>query len=228
MHSVTQQLKKMKDLSNYRKSYEKSELLETNIPDDPINLFNRWFHETEDFVSSDTSGDEVNAMTIATIGLDGFPKSRVVLLKKFNEEGFIFFTNYNSEKGKAIENNPNVCLSFFWTSLERQVIIKGIAEKTSEIISDNYFDSRPDGSKLGAIASNQSEIIASRAVLESKLIELEQQYKNQQIPRPSNWGGYLVKPIEIEFWQGRSNRLHDRIRYQLQDDFSWKIKRLSS
>lgn len=227
MHSVTQQLKKMKDLSNYRKSYEKSELLETNIPDDPINLFNRWFHETEDFVSSDTSGDEVNAMTIATIGLDGFPKSRVVLLKKFNEEGFIFFTNYNSEKGKAIENNPNVCLSFFWNSLERQVIIKGIAEKTSEIISDNYFDSRPEGSKLGAIASDQSRVIKSRTVLDKRLKELELFYQGKTILRPKNWGGFIVKPIEVEFWQGRSNRLHDRIRYKLNYDFSWKIERLN-
>ena len=218
----------MKDLSNYRKSYEKSELLETNIPEDPINLFNRWFHETEDFGGPDGSGEEVNAMTIATIGLDGFPKSRVVLLKKFSEEGFIFFTNYNSEKGKAIENNPNVCLSFFWISQERQVIIKGIAEKTSEIISDNYFDSRPDGSKLGAIVSDQSEVIASRKVLEDKLTEFEQFYEGKAIPRPQHWGGYLVKPLEVEFWQGRSNRLHDRIRYQLQDDFSWKIERMSS
>lgn len=141
----------MKDLSNYRKSYEKSELLESNIPEDPINLFNRWFHETEDLGGV----EEVNAMTVATIGLDGFPKSRVVLLKKFNEEGFIFFTNYESEKGIAIQNNPNVCLSFFWHSVERQVIIKGTAQKTSEIISDNYFNSRPDGSKLGAIASTK-------------------------------------------------------------------------
>jgi len=218
----------MKDLSNYRKSYEKSELLETNIPEDPINLFNRWFHETEDFGGPDTSGEEVNAMTISTIGLDGFPKSRVVLLKKFNEEGFIFFTNYNSEKGRAIQNNPNVCLSFFWNSLERQVIIKGVAEKTSEIISDNYFDSRPDGSKLGAIASDQSKVIDSRKVLEDKLTQLEQLYIGKKIPRPQHWGGYLVKPIEIEFWQGRSNRLHDRIRYQLQDDFNWKIERISS
>ena len=214
----------MKDLSNYRKSYEKSELLEANIPEDPINLFNKWFHETEDFGGV----EEVNAMTIATIGLDGFPKSRVVLLKKFNEEGFIFFTNYNSEKGKAIENHPNVCLSFFWTSLERQVIIKGIAEKTSDVVSDNYFASRPDGSKIGAIVSEQSSVIASRAVLENSLKQLEQLYEGKEIPRPSHWGGYLVKPLEVEFWQGRSNRLHDRIRYQLQDDFSWKIERLSS
>ncbi|WP_281322045.1 pyridoxamine 5'-phosphate oxidase [Flavobacterium aestivum] len=213
----------MNDLSNYRKSYEKSELLESSIPEDPINLFNRWFHEVEDF---DAAG-EVNAMTVSTIGLDGFPKSRVVLLKKFNEEGFIFFTNYNSEKGRAIAENPNVCLSFFWESMERQVIIKGIASKTSEDISDNYFASRPDGSKLGAIASNQSEVVASRSFLEENLKQLEKDFEGKEIPRPKHWGGFLVTPVEVEFWQGRPNRMHDRILYSAQEDFSWKIERLS-
>ena len=213
----------MEDLGNYRKSYEKSELLENTIPEDPMNLFQRWFFETKE----QGGVDEVNAMTVATIGLDGFPKSRVVLLKQYTEEGFIFYTNYNSEKGKAILNNPNICLSFFWPTVERQVIIKGIAERTQKNVSDNYFDSRPEGSKLGAIVSNQSEVIASRAILEDKLKQLESDFEGKEIPRPDYWGGFLVRPLSVEFWQGRANRLHDRIRYQLEEDFSWTIDRLA-
>ncbi|APY07014.1 pyridoxamine 5'-phosphate oxidase [Winogradskyella sp. J14-2] len=212
-----------KDLSNYRKSYEKGELLLNNIPENPIELFRDWFIE----VDTHFNIEETNAMTISTIGLDGFPKSRVVLLKKYTHEGFIFYTNYNSEKGKAIAANANVCLSFFWHSAERQVIIKGTAEKLSENLSDGYFESRPRGSQLGAIASNQSEIVESREVLEKKLKALEQEYDGKEIERPKHWGGYMVRPVEMEFWQGRPNRLHDRIRYQLQEDYNWKIERLS-
>lgn len=213
----------MEDLGNYRKSYEKSELLENTIPEDPMNLFQRWFFETKE----QGGVDEVNAMTVATTGLDGFPKSRVVLLKQFTEEGFVFYTNYTSEKGKAILENPKVCLSFFWHSMERQVIIKGIAERTQAVISDNYFDSRPEGSKLGAIVSHQSEIIASRSILEDKLKQLENDFEGKEIPRPDYWGGFLIRPVSVEFWQGRANRLHDRIRYQINADFSWTIDRLA-
>ena len=213
----------MEDLSGYRKSYEKSELLETAIPEDPITLFNRWFHEVEDFGGI----EEVNAMTVSTVGVDNFPRSRVVLLKQYNEEGFVFYTNYNSDKGKAIDLNPKVCLSFFWHTMERQVIIKGIATKVAAAVSDSYFNSRPDGSKLGAIVSNQSEIVPSRTFLEDNLKQIEVKYEGIVIPRPEHWGGYVVSPVEIEFWQGRPNRLHDRIRYSTQQDLGWKKERLS-
>lgn len=211
----------MNDLSNYRKNYQKSELFEINLPQSPFQLFEKWFHEAE---NSQTI-DEVNAMTISTIGLDGFPKARVVLLKQFNQNGFVFFTNYNSEKGISIENNPNVCLSFFWPSLERQIIIKGKAQKTSETVSNNYFYSRPKGSQIGAIISNQSQIIDSRELLESKLKQFETD-TNSALLRPKHWGGYVVEPIEFEFWQGRPNRLHDRILYKQINSNKWEKTRL--
>ena len=212
-----------KDLGDYRKSYEKSELTEAVISENPMELFQKWFYELE----TSESAEEPNAMTVSTHGLDGYPKSRVVLLKKYTNEGFIFYTNYESEKGRAIANDPRVCLSFYWPVMERQVIIKGMAERIAPNLSDGYFESRPEGSKLGAIVSDQSTVIPNREYLEAKLRDLEKAYTDKEIERPEHWGGFIVKPVSIEFWQGRPNRLHDRIRYSLRADGDWKMERLA-
>ena len=211
------------DISNYRKSYLKGFLSKNGIFDNPLKLFNKWFDEI-----SDTNLEiEINAMTLSTIDNDGFPRNRVVLLKYFSEEGFIFFTNYNSNKAKSILSNNKVSLSFFWEQMERQIIIKGSAFKTSDDVSENYFNSRPLGSKIGALVSaKQSSVIPSRSFLENKFEKIKKQFENSQISRPLNWGGFIVKPIEYEFWQGRENRLHDRIRY-INKDSKWIIERLS-
>lgn len=213
-----------KNLADYRRTYTRGKLLESEIPMDPIDLFKDWFEEMEKVKEL----IEVNAMTVSTIGIDGFPKSRVVLLKEFSAEGFIFYTNYTSDKGVALANNPNICLSFFWPELERQVIIRGKAEKSSEVKAVEYFNSRPRGSQLGAWASNQSSELASREVLEKHLNELELKFEGKVIPKPDFWGGYLVRPVNFEFWQGRPNRLHDRIFFTRRPNVNnWERTRLS-
>lgn len=211
-------------LHNYRKSYDKSELVLDNLSKDPIDQFKTWFAEAE----GAGGVEEANAMTVSTIGTDGFPKSRIVLLKSYDANGFVFYTNYESEKGKSLQNHPQTCISFFWPNTERQVIIKGIAERVSASTSDAYFASRPKGSQLGALVSNQSSIIKNRTVLEDELQTLEEEYADKNVPRPENWGGFLVRPESIEFWQGRPNRLHDRFLFSkaggTQD---WTIERLA-
>ena len=211
-----------KDLKNYRKSYEKGQLLESDIPRDPFELFEAWFQLAD---TSETI-EEANAMTISTVGLDLWPKSRVVLLKSYSKEGFVFFTNYESQKGKHLRENPKCCLSFFWPSLEKQVIIQGEATKLSERESEDYFHSRPRGSQLGANVSNQSSVIPSREYLEESLQKLENIYEAREIPKPEQWGGYLVKPLKFEFWQGRQSRLHDRILFTRLEK-AWNLERLA-
>tara|TARA_B100001142_G_scaffold189004_1_gene188151 strand:- start:265 stop:915 length:651 start_codon:yes stop_codon:yes gene_type:complete len=211
------------DLGQLRKSYDKSSLDLSDVGDDPIGFFKKWFDEA----SNHSEIEEANAMSLATLGIDDFPKSRVVLLKALTDRGFVFYTNYQSEKGLAIARHPKVGLSFFWPPLERQVIIKGLIQKTPSDLSDEYFNSRPKGSQLGAIVSDQSNVISDRTIIEAKLNALEIQYKNEEIPRPDNWGGYLVIPKSIEFWQGRPNRLHDRIRCHLRQTGLWDLERLA-
>lgn len=210
------------DLSDFRKQYTKGQLLESEAPSNPFELFGHWFDE----VQSCGKEQETNAMTLSTHLLSGGIASRVVLLKEVRDDGFVFYTNYNSTKGQSIAHDNRVCLSFFWQSMERQVIIQGIATKLSVKDSDQYFNSRPRGSQLGAHVSNQSTKIENRIVLESKLESLENQYKDDPIPRPKHWGGYVVTPSSIEFWQGRANRLHDRLLYR-QESSTWTITRLS-
>lgn len=210
------------DLSHKRRDYKISEIDFNSILPNPIELFKRWYEEAQ----NSNLIIEPNAMNVSAIGQDGFPRNRVVLLKEYNDQGFVFYTNYESQKGKAIESNPNVCLSFFWDRLERQVIIKGVAEKISQQQSAEYFGKRPFESQIGAMVSHQSSVIGADTDLMAEAHRLEKEFEGKQVPKPDYWGGFLVRPVEIEFWQGRPSRLHDRLRYRLKNN-SWITERLA-
>jgi pyridoxamine 5'-phosphate oxidase len=210
-----------KQIAALRKDYRLKTLNEEDVATTAIQQFSQWWEEA---VASQI--DEINAMTLATATANGTPSARIVLLKSFGEAGFTFFTNYNSAKGKMLEENAKAALVFFWKELERQVRIEGDTVKLNSQDSDAYFNSRPVGSRIGAWASPQSQVIPSRHVLEQNVEQYVAQFK-EGIPRPPHWGGYIVKPLKVEFWQGRSNRLHDRILYTLQPDNTWKIERLA-
>jgi pyridoxamine 5'-phosphate oxidase len=211
----------MQNIADIRKDYKLQTLLEADVAPDPFIQFGKWWDE-----AINSAIDEVNAMTLATVDKNNIPSARIVLLKGYDKNGFVFFTNYQSHKGEQLIQNPNACLVFFWKELERQIRITGKVEKISSEESDAYFTSRPVGSRIGAWASPQSSVIANRTVIEQKLKNFEQQFGDNAIPRPPHWGGYIVKPVQIEFWQGRASRLHDRMQYTLQEG-NWVIERLA-
>ena len=211
-----------KTIADLRQDYTLQGLRETDVNSNPFVQFKEWFDQA---LSADIL--EPNAMMVATTTTQGKPSARMVLLKDFDERGFVFYTNYNSQKAQELAENPQAALVFWWAELQRQVRICGWVEKISEEESDKYFYSRPFSSRLGAWASNQSEIIENREVLEQQLEELQKEYYNKDVPRPPHWGGIRVIPAEIEFWQGRSSRLHDRLVYIKVEDGNWKIERLS-
>lgn len=197
-------------------------LRRSDLDPDPIKQFANWFT-----TAIETGIRDVNAMSLATAGQDAKPSVRIVLLKSFDEDGFVFFTNYESEKGKQLEANPYAALGFYWIELDRQIRISGKVDKTSREESQTYFHSRPVGSQLSAWASRQSAVLDGRRVLDARMEEMNERFADKRVPLPPHWGGYRLKPDNMEFWQGRSNRLHDRFRYTRQSDGSWLIERLA-
>lgn len=212
----------MTNIADIRKEYKLKTLHEADVEYDPIQQFGKWWDEA---LKSDI--DEINAMTLATATPDGKPSARIVLLKGYDDRGFTFFTNYESSKGIELANNPHASIVFFWKELQRQVRIDGLTEKVSAAESDAYFNSRPEGSRIGAWASPQSKVLATRKEIEEFYSIAEEKFSGKKIVRPDFWGGYRIKPALIEFWQGRPNRLHDRIQYSLEKTGDWKIKRLA-
>ena len=213
---------KPEELSQLRKDYTLHSLNEDDVDNSPITQFEKWWKD-----ATESAILEMNAMTVASTGNDGMPDARIVLLKGVDEKGFVFFTNYNSAKSKQLEQNGNCCLLFFWKELERQVRIAGVAEKISATESIAYFNSRPEGSKLGAWASPQSMVVAGKAMLIETYQYYAERFKHGEIPKPPHWGGYRVRPVRIEFWQGRPSRMHDRILYTKAPEGNWKIERLA-
>ncbi len=210
------------EIAHLRQEYSSQFLLEAEVAAQPLDQFRLWWAQ-----AIESKIAEPNAMTLATASLDGMPSARIVLLKGFDDDGFVFFTNYNSYKAMQLAENPKACLVFFWKELERQVRITGLVTRISEDNSSAYFDTRPETSRIGAWASPQSQVISDRDWLDKQFQSLLNEMKGNKIERPPHWGGYIVQPVIIEFWQGRPNRLHDRIQYSLQQGGEWKIERLA-
>ena len=221
MFALISRILHKKMIADIRKEYKLQTLNENEVETGAIQQFEKWWQE-----AINSTIEEVNAMTLATATPDGIPSARILLLKGFDEKGFVFFTNYESHKGRELAANPKACMVFFWKELERQVRIEGSIEKTSSEESDTYFFSRPAGSQLGAWASPQSTVITKRQIIEDNLKSFAEQFTKEPMKRPGHWGGYRLKPQLVEFWQGRPNRLHDRLQYTLHEG-GWKIERLA-